>query len=170
MNSKNNRVLLLMRIILLVLIALNMAFIFRMSHQTGKESTETSQTVTTVIAQNTIKDFDQKEPTEQKEIISGLNKQIRTAAHFIEFGTLGALILLFLLTWKEWIMLRYLGAIAITFLYACTDELHQKLLNNGRAAQWIDIGVDTLGAVLFCSLVLTVYLIFIRKRRRKFSL
>lgn len=169
MNQKSNRILLIVRIVLLVLIAFNMIFIFSMSHQSGKESTETSKSVTTVIAQTTIKDFEQKEPIEQNKIIEGLNKQIRSAAHFTEFGTLGALILLFLLTWKEQIFLRYLGAITITFLYACTDEWHQKLLGDGRAAQWIDIGVDTLGAAFFCSLVLIVFLICTRKRRRKNS-
>ena len=166
MKQKRKCLLTVIRILLLVLIIANMALIFMMSHQNGEESTQTSTGVTTVIAQTTIKDFDKKEPVEQNKIITELNTKIRTAGHFTEFGTLGALCLLLLLTWQGGIARRYLASIAFAFVYACTDELHQQLLASGRAAQWIDIGVDTLGAFLFCSLVLDVYLICTHKRRK----
>ena len=40
-----------------------------------------------------------------------------------------------------------LTAIVMAGLYAMSDELHQSL-TSGRKASWLDVGIDTSGAVL----------------------
>ena len=169
MKEQKRSRLILLRVLLSLLILANMVFIFCMSHQDGEESGETSMQVTTTIAQTTVKDFEKKEPAEQDRIVTELHIPVRSLAHMAEFGALGTLTLLLLMTWRNLPFVKYLGAIAFAFLYACTDEWHQKLVGDGRAAQWEDVGIDTLGAWIGCTLILLIYLICTRKRRNKVS-
>ena len=157
MKNQTNTKLLLLRILLSLLILANMALIFRFSHQDGTASGETSKQVTTVVAQTTIKDFEKKDEAEQTKIVTELNIPVRTLAHMAEFGALGALTLLLLLTWKRYPFVKYLAAVAFAFVYACIDEWHQKLVG-GRAAQWIDIAYDTLGAAICAAMSMSASL------------
>lgn len=167
MKTKAKASLLFVRILLLLSILATMATIFLLSHQDGKKSGETSKQITTAIAQTTIKDFDQKEPAEQTKIVNQMNIPVRTLAHMAEFGLLSALTLLFLLTWQRNVLFKYFGSVAFTFLYACTDEWHQKLVG-GRAAEWKDVGFDTLGGAICGGTVLLLYLLItLSKRKRK---
>jgi VanZ family protein len=43
----------------------------------------------------------------------------------------------------------------IAFLYAITDELHQRFVN-GRHSTWVDVSIDAMGAALFVVLTLRV--------------
>ena len=96
MNIMNRRTkLILLRSVLGLLIVLNMAVIFFFSAQNGEESDKTSSGVTKVVAQVTVKDFEEKPKAEQAEIIKGLHPPVRKLAHMAEFGSLGALIYLF---------------------------------------------------------------------------
>lgn len=168
MKSNTKASLLALRILLFLLILANMAMIFQLSHQDGNESGETSKQVTTVVAQTTVKDFDKKPEEEKTQIVDQLHTPVRTIAHMGEFGLLAALTLLLLLTWKKKALLKYLASVAFATLYACTDEWHQKLVG-GRAAEWKDIGFDTLGAVLCAGVVLLIYLIAIHSKKEKVS-
>lgn len=51
------------------------------------------------------------------------------------------------------------GALAVSLLYALSDELHQSFVP-GRTARWADVGFDFVGAVLG---VITI----LRLRRRE---
>ena len=168
MKAKTNIRLLLLRILLSLLILANMALIFQFSHQDGKESGETSKQVTTVVAQTTVKDFEKKDVTEQNKIVNQLNIPVRKLAHMAEFGSLGALTLLLLLTWEGHPFVKYLASVAFACAYACTDEWHQKMVG-GRAAQWIDVLYDTLGAIICASLLLLLYLLLSKARRKRVS-
>ena len=168
MKKKIKASLIAWRILLLILILATMTLIFLLSHQDGKESGNTSKQVSTAIAQTTVKDFDQKSHAEQNKIIDDLNVPVRTLAHMAEFGLLGSLVLLLLLTWKGKLLLKHLGSVAFTFLYAITDEWHQKQVG-GRAAEWKDVGFDTLGAAICTSFVLLLYLLILLIRRKKVS-
>ncbi|MNN38370.1 VanZ like family protein [compost metagenome] len=50
---------------------------------------------------------------------------------------------------------RYVYAILIAFLYACTDELHQSF-TPGRTAMVQDVVLDTIGAA--CGALFTILL------------
>lgn len=41
----------------------------------------------------------------------------------------------------------------IAFLYACSDEFHQRFVP-GRGPSWVDVSIDSMGAAVFALLVL----------------
>ena len=152
---KKKTLLWLLRGLLGILILANMTAIFLFSAQSGEESGKTSGEVSKVVAEITVKDFTSKPPVEQEQIVQKINLPLRKIAHMTEFGSLGALILLFLLTWKGSLLPRYLLALVSTFLYACTDELHQMLSDN-RGPQFRDVLIDLSGALIACTVILLI--------------
>lgn len=89
---------------------------------------------------------------------------IRKFAHMVEFGSLGALVLLFLLTWHGKLLWRYGASIGFSFIYALCDEANQ-LSRVGRQASLLDIFIDLLGAFIACTLLLAI--VFARRNRGK---
>ncbi len=82
---------------------------------------------------------------------------VRKTAHFTEYAILGVFFYLFYrqtLPQKNSLQLFVL-AILSSFLYACTDEIHQ-LFVPGRSGQFTDVLVDTLGAFCGCLLLLAI--------------
>lgn len=71
---------------------------------------------------------------------------VRTLAHFLEFGLLGLLSLLFMLTFKLTSLIRVLWTLIFTLSVASTDETIQ-LFSDGRAFQLTDILVDMTGVI-----------------------
>lgn len=145
-----------------------LGFIFSNSMQNGEASGEQSKEVHKIVNDVAQSIGIQKPITEA---------QIRTSAHFTEFAVLA-----FLECWvlAAFGMLRkglpvwmpavgFLAVVADCFLMACVDETIQRF-SSGRAAEWKDVGVDTLGGVLAvtCILIafLTVRLISVRKEKR----
>ena len=159
----NTKKLFCLRAVLLLLILANMTVIFLFSAQSGEDSGRASGRVARVIAALTVPDFNDRSPEEQAEIVNTLHPFVRKGAHMAEFGSLGALIFCLLLTWKGSLLSRYLGALGLTLLYACTDEAHQ-ILSESRGPQVTDVLVDLSGALITCSL-LALALLFYRKRK-----
>lgn len=96
-------------------------------------------------------------------IIFGL--AVGELAHIFIYAVLGLTSFFFVLTLfdlkktkKErdllWISL---SALAISFLYACSDEFHQMFVE-GRFTSWRSIGLDAIG---FISMIIIITLIFI---------
>lgn len=87
-----------------------------------------------------------------KKIEDKLDKAVRKSAHGINFAVLGIFSVLFFCSigfrWEDAIM----AAIALCFVYACSDELHQKLIK-GRDCRIEDICIDTFGAWIGVTLV-----------------
>ena len=164
---KQKHRLLILRLFLGLLIVLNMITIFQFSQQDGETSSNTSTSVSQAVAENTVPNFQQKPKEEQTQIVTKINKPLRKLAHMAEFGLLGALIYLLLLTWKGHVFLRYLSALLATFVYACTDEWHQKFTSS-RGARFTDVLIDLSGATITCTLVLlAVYLLHKKPRKAK---
>lgn len=154
------------RAVLCVLIVLNMTVIYLFSAQNGEQSSQTSGQVTQTVATVVVKDFEKKAEDEQQLIVAELHTPVRKLAHMAEFGSLGLLVFLLLLTWKEHCCIKYGASLLFTFLYACTDELHQTFSEN-RGPQFTDVLIDTSGAVVLCSLLLTVLLLLQVQHRRR---
>jgi len=153
------------RLILLFLIFAEMVLIFFFSSQNADDSGKISGNLMEVVAGVTVKDFEERPPSEREKFINIWHPYLRKAAHMTEFGVLGATVFLFLLTWRGRIWWRYCVAIAWTFVYACTDEWHQKLAD-GRVPLFKDVMIDTAGAVIACALVLAALLLMKWKKRR----
>ncbi len=156
----------LLRVILGILIVLNMLLIFNFSNEDGATSNNTSTSVSQVVAENTVPDFNKKPVEEQTEIVQRINKPLRKIAHMTEFGSLGALVFFFLLTWKGHLLLRYISSLVFTFLYACTDEWHQSFTAS-RGARFTDILIDFSGAVITCSVILGITLLILHNKHGK---
>ena len=94
---------------------------------------------------------------------------VRKTAHFTEYAILGILFYFFYrqtLPQKNGLQLFVL-AILSSFLYACTDEIHQ-LFVPGRSGQFTDVLVDTLGASFGCAVLsFSNYLRRVLRARRR---
>ena len=124
-----------------------MIFIFIMSHTNGNESSNQSNFIVKIVL----------------EFINinheTLSFMIRKIAHMSEY----AILLLFIyyglyktITYKYQLLISLL----ITFIYACSDEFHQLFIP-GRSGQFIDILIDTSGALI---MLLIIYLWQKRKK------
>lgn len=128
--------------ILPILLALLMGFIFLMSAQPADDSTETSSRFCTLAAHVLLSDFEDFDTVTQNQIIEKLSFAVRKTAHFTEYALLGFL-------WYMWLRKRKyspLTALAATALYAVTDELHQAFVP-GRSCELRDVLVDTSGGL-----------------------
>lgn len=140
----------------ILLTVLWLGFIFWNSMQNGEKSGEQSKEVHKVVnevAQSVGVD----------EPISEAN--IRTGAHFAEFAILALLECWTLAAfglirqgqplWRS--VLCALAVIPDCALMACVDETIQRF-SGDRAAEWKDVGMDTLGATLAVVFVMAVFL------------
>ena len=146
------------RIVLICLIALNLFLIFSFSSQNADQSAKTSTEISTSVAETVIKDFESKPEAEQQETIMQIDPWIRSFAHAAEFGALGGLIFLLLMTWTGRKLRQYGISCGVALITAITDELLQSF-SFGRATQISDMLVDFSGAVFVCTLLLGVNLI-----------
>ena len=161
--------LLIWRCVLGVLIVLNLWVIGGFSSQSAEESGKTSEKVIRPVAQVIVKDFENKPQQEQENIISDLQFPIRKLAHMTEFGTLGALILLLLRTWKFSLLRSGLWAMLSVLICASADELHQYLAGEGRSGRITDVLIDCAGALIGCLIISGILLLVqhLQKRKRK---
>lgn len=147
------------RLILPTLLIFQMCFIFIMSSFGHNSSDAQSNLFVDFIAQN----FPHVRHGLENNLIS-LNTLIflvRKTAHFTEYAILGALFYLNVIQLPK--LNRYpkkiLLPIFFSFLYACTDEIHQIFVP-GRSAQFRDILIDTLGASFGCLLIHALLTLF----------
>ena len=106
-------------------------------------------------------------------IVFGLN--IRKLAHVFLYMLLGGTSFLFMamLPIRTSAYVRPSicagGAVAISFVYACLDELHQSFIA-GRDGKFADVGVDAIGFLMIALLILAIWylvLLLLEKRRTK---
>ena len=155
------------RLILPTLLIFQMCFIFIMSSFGHNSSDAQSNLFVDFIAQN----FPHVRHGLENNLISlsTLIFLVRKTAHFTEYAILGGLFFLNLRSWLksnttlvkiskpqttktvakkinlDLIKYSLFMSILFSFLYACTDELHQIFVP-GRSAQFRDVLIDTLGA------------------------
>ncbi len=145
----------LLFVVFLVFTILWMALIFGMSSQNGDESGGLSEKVTRVICKVVISNYENLSQTEQDLYISKLNYPVRKCAHMSEYCVLFMLMYgtVFYLTAKK--RLRRIFPFAFTVLYAATDEIHQ-LFVGGRAGAFLDVLIDSSGALLGLLIIIIV--------------
>ena len=171
------------RLILPALLIFQMCFIFIMSSFGHTSSDAQSNLFVDFIAQN----FPHVRHGLENNLIS-LNTLIflvRKTAHFTEYAILGSL---FFLNLRNWLKLNssltensklqttktlakkvpidlirhpLFMSILLSFLYACTDEIHQIFVP-GRSAQFRDVLIDTLGASFGATITYLTIKLFIK--------
>lgn len=123
-----------------------MLMIFTFSAQTGNASGNTSGTIVNIITNLFYKNFDSLPFSEQLEIIEFWQILVRKTAHFSEYAILGILSTNALRTYKFSLKFRWALSSCICVLYAISDEIHQYFVP-GRACRFLDVCIDTAGAV-----------------------
>ena len=128
-----------------------MVVIFMFSAEPDTESSELSGSVSyrivSVVNTITASHWDEKELLDKAELI---DYPVRKCAHMSEYAilTLLGFVTFSFLHGRR----RFVIPITMTFLYACTDEIHQP----GRAGRFTDVLIDTTGGIimlLFIALV-----------------
>lgn len=151
----------LARYILMILIIFLCVKIYRLSNENGKISKDTSNNVT----KNIIMIFNNNIPeNELNKKVETIDPIIRKIAHLSLYIILGLLVMLCLETFNNTEIKKIGISVLFTFLYACSDELHQKFVI-GRSGEFRDVLIDTVGALIG---VLTVFITItiIRKIRK----
>ena len=92
---------------------------------------------------------------------------IRKCAHMFVYFVLSILTMLLMFTY-ETCPLRFKSFISllVSFLYACSDELHQFFVG-GRSASFRDVLIDSTGACIGILLTLIIYTL-IKKTQRHY--
>jgi VanZ family protein len=176
-NLRNKqRFLTVLKILLPLLYALLLLFIFGNSLQTGEESAETSSRVVDAV-QAVVAWVAPQSPiaTATGEAYAKLHADIRTLAHFSEFALLGALACGCCLVYglenkatkgtnngaikpKTALLKKYLPIGFGSLLFVpLLDETLQSFTAN-RAAEWLDLAVDFSGGIVGYALVLGCFL------------
>lgn len=141
------------KLLISLLLIFQMLFIFAMSSFGSDSSNAQSSQIIQVLHQV----FPNLSSRTSGLDASVLTFIVRKTAHFTEYAILGVLFYFFYrqtLPQKNGLQLFVL-AILSSFLYACTDEIHQ-LFVPGRSGQFTDVLVDTLGAFCGCLLLLAI--------------
>ena len=138
------------------IVILCMLSIFLFSTDNSSESTRKSNQVILGITNLFHKDLSNKE---KKKIIDMFFVPIRKMAHFGIYLVLGISFICFLREFSIPVLKLLLLSIFLTFLYACSDEVHQ-LFVPGRSGQVSDVLLDTIGASIGVGLY---YLLFRKK-------
>ena len=140
-----------------------MAVIFWMSAQTGNQSGGTSEAIARWLVGIFCPGFQQLSQVRQTVILEVCHTIVRKGAHFTEYAVLAMLIANALRQYALTNRLYWLLPVAISAVYAVTDEVHQHFVP-GRACRLLDAGIDTCGAI-FGMCLFAAILALLRKRK-----
>ena len=165
--QRNNKIRLLLRILLPIACILWLAFIISNSLQTGEQSIEQSTAVVDKV-QDMAQVIAPQSPIANAtgEAYDRLHIQIRDLAHFIQFMVLGILVGWCYLAYS--LKLRYFFVpVILMLLIPIFDEWIQGCFSEGRGAELADVLNDTLGALIGLIVALISGFIAVWMYRRK---
>lgn len=134
--------------IYIIPVILWMAFIFYMSAKTGEGSSAVSNPITDLIVDIFQRARHDTAPAVDR-MTGVVEVMVRKGAHMTEYGILMALLVLAVKKncGKISAGWTYVWSMAITFAYACSDEIHQLFVAD-RAGKGSDVLIDMCGAVI----------------------
>ena len=102
----------------------------------------------------------------------GFDYDIRKYGHMFEYFCLG--ICAFLMFWEIFLHRKhravktFTAALVLSFLYACSDEFHQRFVP-GRAGRFTDVMIDSAGFTSAVLIMLAIFLLsgYFHGRKRK---
>lgn len=123
-----------------------MLVIYYFSSKTAPESSATSSRVVDMLLFLLKKlPFNDWDAVKTAEMAEALSFPVRKCAHALEFGVLAWCFFLGIYNLVKWY--PFVPAFICTFLYAATDEFHQRFVA-GRAGRITDVAIDGIGAFL----------------------
>ena len=148
-----------LRILFFILLMATFILIFYFSSQNGEESSGLSKG----LIYNILKFFTNN--TEKlEEIIIVIEPVIRKLAHFSVFTLVGIWTMSLTETFEIQKNNKISISILVGFLYACSDEIHQKFVSE-RSASPIDVLIDTSGVIF--GIILVILIIKLLKKKNK---
>lgn len=147
-----------LRILLILIIIAWMALIFFFSSQPGPASASSSHSVLYLIGHISKNLTGHNLVTAlSPAAFSFLEFIVRKCAHMFAYFMLSILTISFMFTYKKY-PLRFKACISllVSFLYACSDEIHQFFVR-GRSANFKDVLIDSTGACIGILLTIIVY-------------
>ena len=155
------------RAVFLILTAAVMAAIFILSSQTAAGSSNTSSGITKLYIKVFHSGYDSCSAARQKEIWSNASFIVRKCAHFSIYAVLG-FFASFTAGKRRFFSNGSLGVVIFGFLYAFSDEIHQKF-SEGRSCEFRDMMIDTCGVItgMVCSFILVRLITCLSDRLRK---
>lgn len=152
------------RVVFSVLLVIWMVVIFLFSNQPANVSKGQSSRVASSIIE-TVSTITKKEFTENEKQTFIENSQflVRKTAHFSLYFVLNLIAYFALKSYG--VKHSFLYSILFSFIYACTDEIHQLFVAE-RAGRIFDVFIDTCGAGV-SSFMIYFILLFKNKRKKK---
>ena len=149
-----------LRIVLCVLIALWLGFIWCNSAENGSETVETSNGVTQIVAEIVVPGYGGLPQEEKAAVIEKISPPVRSLAHAFEFFVLALLVgaLVYTFAFKSVFLKQISITLTACVLCACADEIHQYFVP-GRTADILDILVDVAGALVGCGFLIAAALL-----------
>lgn len=141
-----------------------MVMIFCFSMQNSSESSGISGGVTEFILKKIIRDYKDMTTTEKKHLFKTAEHIIRKLAHFSVYTVLG-LCMSSAVGRRKIFSSGSLLTVAVGFVYACSDELHQYFVS-GRSCRFTDVMIDTSGVIagiIISMILLRIYDLFKQK-------
>lgn len=118
-----------LRGVLILLLVGTLALIFNFSSQDAPKSRSVSKQFTTGLVNTFHKKEDEKRKSQR---IKQLEPIIRKCAHFSIYMIVGILLICLFNTYNIDKRLKIVICIAIGFVYACSDEIHQMFVNRKK--------------------------------------
>ena len=147
------------KIVVTILFILLLLSIILFSSQTGTKSESLSDTFAFKIIDKAANILNKDISVSKKlELVKETRFLVRKTAHFTLYFTLGILTFLVLKTNNLQKSFKY--SLIFCIIFACSDEFHQLFIP-GRSGQFIDILIDTSGALI---MLLIIYLWQKRKK------
>lgn len=142
-----------------------MVGIFLFSNQNGETSGGMSKRVAEIVLKFFISDFDLLANDIKQSYLSTTQLVIRKLSHMSEYAILCLSFYFFISGYIKG-KLKFILSPLLCFIYALTDEAHQLLIA-GRNGSFIDVLIDTFGAIM---MILLIFLISFICRRSKGSI
>lgn len=152
------------RLILAALVIGWCIVIFDFSSQSSDQSTTTSGGLIEAVCSYIVPEFSDFNGQERADFIESLQFAVRKCAHFTAYAILGLLSWFALFDFKT--KIRYALAVGFSFLYACSDEIHQYFVP-GRSNEIRDVLIDTSGALLGSLIGLAITKLILHFRNQK---
>lgn len=153
---------LLLKIFSIIGLVACMVAIFVFSCENAEMSDTTSGNLIKQLCVLFVDGFEDLTEELQKEIIGNYQDVVRTMAHFCIFGALGFFAALSLTSFNVMAGKNLAFSLPFCVLYAVSDEIHQYYVP-GRAFQFYDIVIDSLGSLLGICFVIFIALLIYKK-------
>lgn len=145
-----------------------MVFLFVNSAKPAPQSSAISKDFTVKIFEIFISNYDEMNLEEQNKLVDSSQFLVRKAAHLTAYFALGSCLAAAISTYKLKRLKSFLIPLAVSVLYAVSDEFHQIFVE-GRAGRFYDVMIDTVGAFLGILVIWLSVFIICKLYRRKNS-